>query len=56
MASCNLTLVVKFKWWVMPYIKTLILFCRMTNQEPDWEKLEKIINHAIKVRVKNGKR
>lgn len=39
--SCTLTL--NFKWWVNPYVNTLILFCKATGLEPDVEKITDFI-------------
>ena len=39
----TLTLTVHFKWWVKPYINSLILFCNTTGLEPDLDKVTDFI-------------
>jgi hypothetical protein len=39
----TLTLTVRFKWWVKPYINSLILFCNTAGLEPDIEKVTDFI-------------
>lgn len=34
---------VSFKWWVIPYIYAIGLFCWFFKREPDFNKLEKLI-------------
>lgn len=51
MVKIELTLTVKLAWWVMPYVQTLILFCKLMNTEPDMDKVEKIIHKGLIVGV-----
>lgn len=44
---------VKQRWWVMPYIQALGLFCVLTGLRPDHEKLLKLLmRHGFKIEVK----
>ncbi len=48
MATCNLTLQLKTRWWLPMYLKTLKLFCLMMQREPDYEKVSAfIVKHGI---------
>ncbi|EOA4402461.1 hypothetical protein ACTWBQ_000008 [Citrobacter amalonaticus] len=48
MASCSLSVDLKFKWWVSVYLRTLTLFCVMMRCEPDYRKVgEFIVKHGI---------
>jgi len=40
---------IKVKWWVVPYLKTLALWCKTFNCEPDYKKVEKIVVKGIKL-------
>lgn len=39
MAACSVTVKVRVRWWVMPYLSALAFFCRATGAEPDEEKV-----------------
>ncbi|TPD64190.1 hypothetical protein FJP64_13960 [Kosakonia cowanii] len=43
MATCNLTIQVKVKWWLPVYLRTLALMCLMMRCEPDYEKVRAFI-------------
>lgn len=44
MASINsLTLTVKLRWWVRPYLATLFLMCDTFDCEPDIEKVTRVV-------------
>lgn len=45
-----LTLRITVAWWFTPYIHVLTFFCFVMQQEPDWEKLERVCIRALKVR------
>ena len=51
MASSNLTVVVKIRWWVVtPYTKLLIFFALLTGREPDPDKVRNFISkYGLKV-------
>lgn len=54
MASCSLSVDLKFKWWVSVYLRTLTLFCVMMRCEPDYRKVaEFIVKHGISQKVKS---
>jgi hypothetical protein len=44
-----LTVRVRFKWWLIPYIRTLIFACYVLDTEPDWEKLERVVRLAVRI-------
>lgn len=51
MASNVLTLVIDVRWWVIPYLNTIALFCGLTGYEPDMQKITRFIaRHGIRVR------
>lgn len=39
---------ITLRWWLKPYIRTLLFFCVLFEQAPDWEKLERGIRRATK--------
>lgn len=50
MATGTVTLQVKVSWWLTAYVTLLGLFCRLHGTEPDWQKLERVLERAITVR------
>ena len=54
MAKATLEIKIHFAWWLQPYLTTLVFFCLITGDEPDWVKLEVIIKKATRLKV--GKR
>lgn len=56
MASNVLTLHMSMRWWVMPYVHTLILFCQLTGCEPDFNKVcEFIVRHGFRIHTEPAK-
>ena len=47
----KLTLKVTFAWWLQPYMRALVFFAVITRSEPDWDKLGRVINRAMRIRV-----
>lgn len=55
MAIRTLTIEVKSRWWLPVYIKTLVLFCLMSQREPDYKKVSAFIaKHGIFQKLKVG--
>ena len=53
MASCSLSVDLKFKWWVSVYLRTLTLFCVMMRCEPDYQKVGNfIVKYGINQKLK----
>lgn len=44
------TLTVCFRFWLIPYINTLLWLCDLMGTEPDWDKLGKIIDKGIYIK------
>lgn len=54
MASCSLSVDLKFKWWVSVYLKTLIFFCVICQREPNYETVGAFIaQHGMSQKVKS---
>jgi hypothetical protein len=47
MASATLTVTVRVRWWVMPYIRTLAFFCNAFHVEPDMVKVERMVMRGL---------
>lgn len=43
MARRNLTITLTLRWWVAPYLNTLIMFSVLTGREPDANKVAAFI-------------
>ncbi|MGH8418026.1 MAG: hypothetical protein ACRER8_12205 [Pseudomonas sp.] len=52
MADINITLSVTRAWWVMPYLQSVDLFCRLTGMEPDLNKVATVALRGFKVAIK----
>lgn len=52
----TLTVKISMAWWFTPYVRTLQFFSLITGMTPDFDKLDKVIRHAIRVEgpVKHG--
>ena len=48
----KLTVKVKVAWWLRPYLSVLSFFCLLTGAEPNWAKLSRVVDRAVKLRVK----
>lgn len=47
----NFTIKVTQAWWLTPYFYCLAAFCAITGQQPDEEKLKRVIDRALKPKV-----
>lgn len=47
MAIGKIIVKVRLAWWVMPYVNTLLFFCRVFHTEPDYDKLTNIIKRGV---------
>jgi hypothetical protein len=43
----------RFAWWFVPYLKALALMCLLMGTEPDYEKVARMAQRALRVRVNN---
>lgn len=50
-STLNLTLSIRFAWWLDPYLRLLTFFAVASRREPDWQKLGRMIERALIVRV-----
>lgn len=44
-------IVVKFAWWLVPYMHMLAFFCHMSGRIPDWEKFNRRVKKAIRFKI-----
>jgi hypothetical protein len=54
MASMTIALKVSVAWWVTVYIKMLTLFCQVTGEIPDLDKVAKVCMKGISVKHKRS--
>lgn len=52
MATVELRLRVRYRWWFWPYINTLKYLCDLFDADPDWEKLDRMIKRGIILEVR----
>lgn len=54
MATCSaLTVELKARWWVIPYLNSVVLVSQLTGLEPDIEKVVGlIVRRGIKLKVR----
>ncbi len=51
MTAPRLAVHVSIAWWLAPYLWCLTFVSVLTQREPDWAKLERVIARAIRLRV-----
>lgn len=51
MTEASVTVSVRFAWWLRPYLAALGFFCAMHGTLPDWNKLERVVQRAVRVKV-----
>lgn len=49
MATSEIKLTVKLAWWLRPYLAALLLACMVTQAEPDWVKLDRVLAKSIRI-------
>jgi hypothetical protein len=54
MAQSKLTMRIEFSWWLKLYLRSLILFCKMLNVTPDYDKLANIIRKGCKIKCRQS--
>lgn len=57
MAACQLTLtiIVRSRWWVRPYLNAVVWFGDTLGFEPDYERIANtIINHGLIIKTQIG--
>ena len=47
MIKTELVLKIKLKWWLKLYLKGLTLFCKLTGEVPDWDKVESVCKNGF---------
>ena len=53
MATPSIVMELKTLWWVPVYLRTLMMFCIVTRQEADYDKVAGfIVRHGISKKVK----
>lgn len=51
MARLAPTIKVTFAWWLKPYLYGVVIMVKLTRLEPDYDKVEKTIRRAIRMRL-----
>lgn len=56
MAHTQLSFQVSMAWWFKAYFYTLLCFCFVMQREPDYDKVDRIVRRAVRVKgpVKNA--
>lgn len=51
-AKLSIEIEAKVAWWFWPYINATIFFCKLRGAGPNEDRLHRMINRAIRVRIK----
>lgn len=51
MAREQVKLKITLAWWLPLYVKVLTLACMLTGLEPDWDKVERTVKRAVRMRL-----
>lgn len=51
MARIEITMKIKFAWWLKPYLYALAVIHAVRGTEPEWEKITRVCERAMRVRV-----
>ena len=51
MQDAKIKLDVSFAWWLKPYLFAITVVAVLTRSEPDWGKLRRMIERAMRIRV-----
>ena len=51
MAVVEVKIKIGFAWWLRPWLFGLEIACRLTGGEPDWQKVDRMVNRALRLRV-----
>lgn len=54
-ADMQLEIQVTFAWWLKPWIFMLVTAAVLSRREPDWDKVERVIARAMRMRVQPKK-
>lgn len=49
--QCSVTVVVKWAWWWPLYIHGLATVCAITGGQPDWAKVQRVCQRAMRVHL-----
>lgn len=49
------SITVTFAWWWRPYAYGLLLTAMITCLEPDWQKVERMADKAIRIKIEGRK-
>ncbi|MDV5861385.1 hypothetical protein QM298_10745 [Pseudomonas mendocina] len=55
MAKVTLTARVTFAWWWRPYVYGVAMTCWLTGLEPDWQKVYRMADKAIRIKIDGRK-
>jgi hypothetical protein len=50
MAQRQLTVTVRLAWWLRPYLFGVALTSTLMGVEPDWDKVTRVIDRALRYR------
>ncbi|HTN31963.1 MAG TPA: hypothetical protein VL178_14225 [Pseudomonas sp.] len=56
MACVNLVAVIRLRWWLRIYLGGVALVSRVTDLEPDWERVERWVKRGMVVRIERRAR
>lgn len=48
-----ITVEIHIAWWYQPYVDMLVFFCNLMGAEPDWDKLERLLQRAVRIKEVN---
>lgn len=49
--TSTITFTVSLAWWVMPYVRTVALLCRVLDVEPNMDRVGYWVGKGIKLRI-----
>jgi hypothetical protein len=52
MSDKQMTVEVRFAWWLRPWLGALAFFCVLTGAAPDMDKVARTVRRAVRVRCK----
>lgn len=52
----RLTLRVRPAWWLMPYVHILAWLSAITDREPHWERVNRVLRRGLKMTIESETR
>lgn len=47
----RLVIRIRFAWWLSPWLHGLTFMCLLMQREPDWKKVNKMVESALRLTV-----